>query len=295
MLTVKAYAKINLALDILGKRQDGYHEVVMIMQTISLADTVVLREQDGGIALSANISALACDDTNLAYRAAALIKQEFDIKTGVAIELTKKIPMAAGLAGGSADAAAVLAGLNALWKLNLTADSLKELGSRLGSDVPFCLQGGTALATGRGEVLKQLPALPECYIVLAKPAISVSTAWAYGHFRPEKINQRPDIKGMIGCLESGKLAGVNQRLCNVFENIVIAEHPIIGSLKQALCDSGCAALMSGSGPTVFGITENLEAAEAAAQRLSSAKNAEIFIAKTMSKAGDNIGTEIAAN
>lgn len=296
VLTIKAYAKINLALDIVGKRQDGFHEVAMILQTINLADTITLSEQDGDITVAANIPALACDNSNLAYRAAALIKQECGIKTGVDIRLTKNIPMAAGLAGGSADAAAVLAGLNVLWKLNLTTDALAELGARLGSDVPFCLRGGTMLATGRGEVLKRLPNLPECYIVLAKPGVDVSTAWAYSNFRPEKVLERPDIKGMIGCLETGSLAGVAQRLCNVFESIVIAEHPVIESLKQTMLDSKMmASRMSGSGPTVFGITENLEQAEMAVRKLRSSNNAEVFITKTVSKVGDNIGTEIVAN
>lgn len=296
VITVKAYAKVNLALDIIGKRQDGYHEVAMIMQSIDLADTVSFTEQDGDITVSADIPALACDETNLAYRAAALLKREFNIRTGVHIELVKTIPMAAGLAGGSADAAAVLSGLNHLWGLRLSVDKLVELGATLGSDVPFCLRGGTMLATGRGEILQRLPNLPECYIVLAKPDISVSTAWAYGNFRQDKAGQRPDIETMIGCLATGDLTGIAHRLCNVLESVTIGAHPAIGGLKQLMLDSGLmASLMSGSGPTVFGLTPDAETAQAAARKLRSANNAEIFIAKTVSKVGDNVGTEIIAN
>lgn len=296
VLTVKAYAKVNLALDIIGKRQDGYHEVAMIMQSIDLADTVSFTEQDGDITVMANIPALACDETNLAYRAAALLKREFSIKAGVNIALTKTIPMAAGLAGGSADAAAVLTGLNHMWGLKLSGDKLAELGAALGSDVPFCLRGGTMLASGRGEILRRLPNLPECYVVLAKPDISVSTAWAYGNFSQDKAGRRPAIENMIGCLKSGDLAGIAQRLCNVLESVTIAAHPVIGYLKQTMLDCGLmASLMSGSGPTVFGLTPDAETAQAAARELRSINNAEVFIAKTVSKVGDNIGTEIIAD
>lgn len=293
MLTVKAYAKINLALDILGKRHDGFHEVAMIMQTIDLADTVQLSEQDGDITVTANIPALACDSTNLAYRAAQMIRQEYGIKSGVIIGLDKKIPMAAGLAGGSADAAGVLVGLNRLWSLDISNERLAQLGAALGSDVPFCLSGGTMLATGRGEILKRIPSFSECYVVLAKPNISIATAWAYGSFRQEQVSQRPDINGMIDALAAGDFAGVASKLCNVFESVAIPEYAIIGRIKQSMIDSGLiASLMSGSGPTVFGVTQNARQAEAAALSLKQFTNVEVFVAKTVSRVGDHIGTKI---
>lgn len=296
VLTLKAYAKINLALDVLSKRADGYHEVAMVMQTIDLADIVRFNNQDGDITVTANIPALACDDSNLAYRAAALLKEKFGVAQGVHISLEKNIPMAAGLAGGSADAAAVLAGLNCLWNLGLSSERLCELGAALGSDVPFCLRGGTMLAEGRGEKLTRLPSLPECFVVLAKPAIGVSTAWVYGNFCAEVVNDRPDIGSILACLENGDLPGVAGRVCNVLESVTIPEHPVIGKIKKHMYDYGViASLMSGSGPTVFGLTPQADKAEFIAEKLRAMTDAEIIVAKTVSKVGDNVGTEIIAN
>lgn len=296
MLTVKAYAKVNLALDIIGKRPDGYHEVAMIMQSIDLADTVTLEEKDGDISVTTDIPALACDKTNLAYRAADLLKQMFNVRKGVKISLKKNIPIAAGLAGGSADAAAVLAGLNVLWKLKLSAGELAEIGAALGSDVPFCLRGGTMLATGRGEILERLPNMPKCYVVLAKPPVSVSTAWAYSNYRADKVGCRPDIRAMKDYLAEGNLNGVAAGLCNVLESVTITAHPVIGHLKQTMLDNKMmAALMSGSGPTVFGLTPDVKIARNVVEKLKAAENAEIFLAKTVLKVGDNIGTEIVAD
>ncbi len=286
---VKAFAKINLALDVLHKRDDGYHQVEMIMQAIDLADSVILLEQDGDVTVKANIPALACDNTNLAYRAAELLKNKFNIKRGVKIVLDKKIPMAAGLAGGSANAAAVLKGLNVLWNLGLTIPQLEKLGAGLGSDIPFCLRGGTMLAGGRGEILSPLPDLPECYVVLAKPNANVSTAWVYGQYRPEKVMQHPDIQGMIGCLQKRDLPGVAAKVCNVLENVTIPAHPEIRQLKEYILRHGAInSLMSGSGPTVFGLTNEISQAEFIAKKLKSHANfgkMEIMVAKTL--AGNN--------
>lgn len=296
VLTVKAYAKINLALDVISKRQDGYHEVAMVMQSIDLADNVRFYKQDGDITVTSNIPALACDESNLAYRAGALLKAEYGIKQGVHIELEKNIPMAAGLAGGSADAAAVLTGLNCLWNVGLSIEQLCELGAKLGSDVPFCLRGGTMLAEGRGEVLTPLPLLPRCYVVLAKPPVSVSTAWVYGNYRANEVSARPDIINMINNLKNGSLVGVAEGLCNVLESVTIPQYPEIGNIKRYMCDYGVmASLMSGSGPTVFGLTQQAEKAEHIADRLREVTDAEIIIAKTVSKVGDNVGTEIIAD
>ena len=192
MVTVEANAKINLTLDILGKRPDGFHEVAMVMQTIGLHDTLVMEKTERDIELSINVPWLKADEKNLAWRAAELIRQEYGLEGGVRIELTKRIPVAAGLAGGSADAAAVLKGMNDLYGLQLDEKKLCELGARLGSDIPFCIMGGTMLATGRGEVLTRLSDMPETWVVLAKPRVSVSTAWAYQNYDEQGAERHPD-------------------------------------------------------------------------------------------------------
>lgn len=284
MLTLNAYAKINLALDVLYKRPDGYHEVAMIMQAIKLADTVTLTKQPNTIELSVNIPGLPADTSNLAYRAAALLKQYAGTQQGVQIKLDKRIPLAAGLAGGSADAAAVLKGLNTLWELKLSLAELSKLAAQLGSDVPFCLYNSTMLATGRGEILEALPLLPACYVVLAKPAIEVPTAWVYQQFRADKVSQRPDIAAMRSCLAQGDLAGVAQRLANVLESVTIGAYPEIAKIKELMLTYGAmAALMSGSGPTVFGLVRSREQAEEMACRLQGEGVPEIFVAETVSK------------
>ncbi len=284
MLTVKALAKINLTLDVLYKRPDGYHEVAMIMQAIDLADKMVFLEQPEGITLAVNISGLACDHTNLAYRAAALLKERYGVRQGVRIELEKNIPLAAGLAGGSADAAGVLAGLNRLWRLGLKESELEALGAALGSDVPFCLRGGTALATGRGEALTSLPDMPECYVVLAKPPFAVSTAWVYQNYRAERVRAKPDTAGTLACLKSQDLNGIAHRLSNVLESVTIPSHPEIGQLKEYMIQYGAiASLMSGSGPTVFGLAGDYRQAGQIAEKLRCHTAARVIITKTVKK------------
>lgn len=284
MLICKAYAKINLALDVLYKRPDGYHEVAMIMQAVELADTVTLTAQPQAIALSINIPGLAADDSNLAYRAAALLKPYAAAERGVHIKLDKQIPLAAGLAGGSADAAAVLKGLNELWQLRLSLAELSRLAAQLGSDVPYCLYNTTMLATGRGEVLDELPPLPVCYVVLAKPAVAVPTAWVYQQYRADRVGRRPDIAVMRRSLAAGSLAGVAENLANVLESVTIPAYPEIANIKESMLRYGAmAALMSGSGPTVFGLTDCCEQAEEIACRLRADGIPEVFVAKTVSK------------
>lgn len=292
VLTVNAYGKINLALDILGKRSDGYHEVAMIMQTIDLADTLYLSTQAAGISVSSDEPGLACDQTNLVYRAAALLQKKFSVGKGVRIELKKRIPLAAGLAGGSADAAGTLTGLNRLWQLELTVEQLAELGAELGSDVPFCVRGGTMLATGRGEKLRRLPFLPPCWAVLAKPRIQVSTAWVYQHYQAGTVEKHPDIPAMLVFLERGDRKGITAGLCNVLESVTIPVHPEIGDLKRQLMELGMdGCLMSGSGPTVFGLTPDGEQAEMAAEKLKQQSDAVILV----SKVGGENGTSITAD
>ncbi|MDR3592703.1 MAG: 4-(cytidine 5'-diphospho)-2-C-methyl-D-erythritol kinase [Negativicutes bacterium] len=292
-LILAACAKINLALDILHKRNDGYHEVAMVMQSIALADGVVLSDRDAGISVTTNLAGLDCGPSNLAYRAADLLAAFSGVRRGVHIELDKRIPLAAGLAGGSSDAAAVLAGLNRFWGLGLPLAELERLGATLGSDVPFCLRGGTMLATGRGEVLTPLPALPRVWVVLAKPAVEVSTAWAYQNYRPEAVDAHPDIPGLTACLEKQDLAGVARRLGNVLESVTIPAHPEIAALKQEMIQCGAmACLMSGSGPTVFGLAGDKAQARRIAASLKTKTDALIMISETIDSIGGEDGTTL---
>jgi len=294
-LVLFARAKINLAIDVLGKRADGYHEVVMVMQSVALADRVALAAADG-ISVTATGAELDCGPTNLAYRAAALLREKCGTDKGVRITLTKNIPLAAGLAGGSADAAAVLRGLNALWRLGLTPADLEEFGAVLGSDVPFCLRGGTVLATGRGELLAPLPALPHVWVVLAKPPVDVSTAWVYGNYRDERVTARPDIGGMTACLAEGDLTGVASRLANVLETVTVPAYPQIAELKDAMLEHGAmASLMSGSGPTVFGLVRNRDQAEKIAAALRSSAAGWVAVTETIGELGGEDGTTAATD
>lgn len=256
-LLVKAPAKINLALDVLHKRPDGYHEVEMIMTTIDLADRVELSllEKDKIHILSHN-RYVPDDQRNLAYQAAQLLKDRFDVKKGVLISIEKTIPVAAGLAGGSSDAAATLRGLNKLWGLGLSLDELATLGSEIGSDVSFCVYGGTALAKGRGEIIKELPPPPTCWVILAKPFIGVSTAEVY---RRLELNgtKHPDIYEMIQAIKEHNYQRVCDNVGNVLEGVTLNLHPEVAQIKEQMKRFGAdAVLMSGSGPTVFGIVQH---------------------------------------
>lgn len=284
VLTIQGRAKINLTLDILGKRPDGYHEVAMVMQQVELSDLLKLREEPKGtgITLVSDVPGLPSVERNLAYKAAKLMVDEFKIEQGVYIELIKRIPIAAGLAGGSTDAAAVLLGMNEWFKLGLKLDQLCELGSRIGSDVAFCVSGGTMLATGRGEILKRLPQLPECYVILAKPNFDVSTAWAYQNYKSEKVTKHPKNEEIIACLEKQDLTGVCGLLCNVLESVVKETSDEIAMLKQLMLHHGAmASLMSGSGPTVFGLTPDEERAEYIVDKLRELNSVKVFLTKTV--------------
>lgn len=277
-------AKINLTLDILGTREDGFHEVAMVMQAVGLSDELTLEKREApGVGLSIDVPWLRADEKNLAYRAAKLMQEEYHLPGGVEIHLTKRIPMAAGLAGGSADAAAVLRGMDELYELGAGDEKLCELGARLGSDIPFTLMGGTMLATGRGEVLRRLPDFPETFVVLAKPHVSVSTAWAYGAYDAHPAAEHPDNDAMIHAIEAGDRRKAASFLCNVLESATIKRYEIISKLKEMMKEAGAmASLMSGSGPTVFGLAETQEQAEniAAAVRLP---DVDVFITKTIAK------------
>ena len=282
MIKIEGNAKINLTLDILGKRPDGYHEVAMVMQSIGLHDTIEMDKAKEGIALSINVPWLRADEKNLAWRAAALMQQEYGLRGGVRMRLTKRIPVAAGLAGGSADAAAVLRGMDRLYKLGLSDDQLCELGARLGSDIPFCLRRGTMLATGRGEVLTRLADMPETWVVLAKPRISVSTAWAYQNYDEQGAEQHPDNERIQQEIARGNRKGVAKLLCNVLESVTIKRYAVISRYKELMLEQGAmASMMSGSGPTVFGLVENRGTANKIADCLRASTKADVFVTRTM--------------
>lgn len=257
MLYVKAPAKINLTLDVLGKRTDGYHEVEMIMTTVDLADRIGLEPRaDDQIRIISADRFVPDDHRNLAYQAAKLLKDTYGIKQGVTITLEKKIPVAAGLAGGSSDAAATLKGLNELWGLNLTVDQLAEHGAKIGSDVSFCVYGGTALATGRGEQIQELTAPPNCWIILAKPSIGVSTADVYGGLKMNEVNH-PDTKAMLRAIQEKDYDLMCESMGNALETVTLKLHPEVSTIKEQMTKFGAdAVLMSGSGPTVFGVVQH---------------------------------------
>ncbi|HWR38821.1 MAG TPA: 4-(cytidine 5'-diphospho)-2-C-methyl-D-erythritol kinase [Patescibacteria group bacterium] len=283
-LELAAFAKINLALDVLHKREDGFHEVKMVMQTVDLADRILLEERQEKITIAAERLLLPNDRENLAWRAAHLLQQQYCPERGVHITLEKRIPLAAGLAGGSADAAAVLNGLNRLWNLQIDREHLSRLAATLGSDIPFCLTGGTMLATGRGEVLAPLVPLVPCGVVLAKPPVAAPTAWVYSCYRPEKVLRHPDIDRMIRCLEQQDLSGVAREAGNVLETVMLPEQPVIAELKAYMIKYGAlTGLMSGSGSTVFGLTADMDQAEYIAERLRRHAIADVFVARTVEK------------
>lgn len=253
----KAPAKINLALDVLFKRPDGYHEVEMIMTTVDLADRIELEEiEEDKIQILSHNRFVPDDYRNLAYQAAEILKERYGIKTGVTITIEKNIPVAAGLAGGSSDAAATLRGLNRLWNLGLSLDTLAEIGAEIGSDVSFCVYGGTALAKGRGEKIIHLSPPPKCWVILAKPTIGVSTADIYKRLQLEGI-EHPNVQEMVKSIELKDFTGICNSMGNVLEDVTLKLYPEVAHIKGQMKSFGAdAVLMSGSGPTVFGLAEH---------------------------------------
>ena len=270
-IQLKALAKINLGLDVLRRREDGYHEVKMIMQTISLHDDLEIRRiKTPEIQVKTNLYYLPTNENNLVYKAAKLLMDEFDIKEGVSIQLKKRIPVAAGMAGGSTDGAAVLWGMNQIYGLGLSRQELMERGVKLGADVPYCVQRGTALAEGIGERLSVLPSMPKCTILIAKPGISVSTKFVYEnlHANDLKPEQHPDVDRMIEAMKEKNLDLLCERMGNVLETVTIPAYPVIQEIKEHMMACGAAgAMMSGSGPTVFGIFHSPVQAKAAMKDL----------------------------
>ncbi len=266
-LGLKAYGKINLGLDVLRKREDGYHEVRMIMQTVGLYDRIdMIGRDEPGIKVETNLYYLPNNENNLAYKAAKLLMDEFGIRQGIHIKLRKFIPVAAGMAGGSSDAAAVLFGVNKMFGLGLTQQQLMDRGVRIGADVPYCVMRGTALSEGIGEVLTPLSPMPQCQVLIAKPGISVSTKYVYENLHANELTaaDHPDIDSMIEAISRGDIYKVAGLLGNVLERVTIPAYPVIGQIKEAMMECGAmGTLMSGSGPTVFGLFVNPKTAAAA--------------------------------
>lgn len=264
-MKIKAMSKVNLSLDVLKKREDGYHEVKMVMQTLELCDelTINLREDDK-IVISSNEEELECDERNLIYKAAKLLMDTAGIWKGMDIKLLKNIPIAAGMAGGSTDAAATLMGLNEILGLNKSIEELKEIGVKIGADVPYCIEGGTQLSEGIGEKLTKLAPAPNCFVVVAKPFISVSTRYVYENLFVDTIKRHPNVDAMIEAINDGSLNDMAAYMENILENVTEKQYPVIAMIKNMLKSAGALnAIMSGSGPTVFGLFDDEEKANAA--------------------------------
>lgn len=267
---LKSRAKINLALDVLRKRPDGYHEVKMIMQQIDLHDHIeLIPRDDSRIQIITDCQFIPLDSGNIAYRAAEIIKERFHIAQGVDIHIEKQIPVAAGLAGGSSNAASVLIGLNKLWDLNLSLEELLDIGVAIGADVPFCILGGAAVAEGIGERLTPINGLRNVWMVIAKPSISVSTAEVYRQLDLSKIKERPDIEKLLQAIDCGDIYSVSSNMCNVLETVTETKYPIIKDIKRKMMEyNALGSMMTGSGPTVFGIYKTYERAKSAYDNLS---------------------------
>ena len=278
VISRNAYGKINLGLDVIRKRPDGYHDLRMIMQTVDLYDTLTFEKQPQGISLSIDNQELPVDENNLIYKAAKLMTDTYGIDGGVKITLNKRIPIAAGMAGGSTDAAATLKGMRDLYGLTLPDEELCRIGVRIGADVPYCVMGGTYLAEGIGEVLTKLPTPPKAVLLLAKPDINVSTAFVYGNLKLTEKTYHPDIDTQIDALHKGDLQTLADNMGNVLESVTAPAHPVIGKIEQIMRECGAmGAMMSGSGPTVFGIFTEEETAKKAYDVLKAQGMTQVYI------------------
>lgn len=281
-IKLRAMAKINLGLDVVKRREDGYHEVRMIMQTIKMYDKITIRKRDDNeIKVKTNLYYLPTDENNLVYKAAKLILEKYEVEQGVEITLEKFIPVAAGMAGGSSDAAAVLYGINKIFKLRATKNELMELGVKIGADVPYCIMRGTALAEGIGEKLTPLKAVPKTTILIAKPSFGVSTKFVYENLVLDENTPHPDIDGIIDSINEGDIYSLSDRIGNVLETVTAKEYPQIEEIKNIMKQNGALnALMSGSGPTVFGIFDNKEDANRCKQLLKGKLVKQVFVTET---------------
>ncbi len=282
-IRLKARAKINLGLDVLGKRPDGYHDVRMVMQTVGIYDRLIIKripEED--IRIVSNLAFLPLNENNLIYKAVRMLKEEYGFKGGVEVDLNKFIPVAAGMAGGSTDAASTMFGINRLFNLNMSMDRMMELGVKLGADVPYCIMRGTALAEGIGEKLTRLTPMPHCWLLVAKPPINVSTKLVYENLDMSEVVKHPDIDGIIAAIEAQDVAGIAAKMGNVLEQVTIPLYPVIDVIKQDMMEHGALnAMMSGSGPTVFGIFPDEQTALACQTFLKEKGDArQVYITET---------------
>lgn len=269
-ITLVSRAKINLSIDVVGKREDGYHLVEMIMQTIDLKDEIGIRRiEEDKIEVTSNSSYIPLNEGNIVYKAAKLLKDRFDIKSGVSIHIEKHIPVAAGMAGGSSNGAAVLVGLNEMFSLGLSKEELMGIGLELGADVPFCINGGACLAQGIGEELTPIDGLENTWIVICKPNFSVSTPWVYKNLKMESIKKRPDTEKLLEYIKDKNLVALSKEMENVLEEVTKSEYKAIGDIERKMVEYGAlGSMMTGSGPTVFGIFKDYKTAKNASQNLS---------------------------
>ena len=273
MITLNAHAKINLSLDVLNKRDDGYHNLKMIMQTLQLHDIITIQEIESGIEIECEAPYVPTSNSNIAYKAAEKVIQEYGLNAGVRIKIEKKIPVAAGLAGGSTDAAAVLKGMNELFGIGLDQQRLMDIGKTIGADVPYCIVGGTALAEGIGEIITTLPEMEAIPVILIKPRFGVSTASVFKSLQLDKIPYRPKTDMLIDALEKRDIKFIGENLCNVLESVTVERYPLIDKIKKDLITKGSiGSIMSGSGPTVFGLFEDDETAKKAYSKISKKRN-----------------------
>ena len=285
-IQLKAMGKINLGLDVIRRRPDGYHEVKMVMQTVNLYDKVrITVNAKPGIRVSTNLPFLPVNENNIVYKAAQLLIDAYDLNQGVTIELEKHIPVAAGMAGGSTDGAAVIFGMNRLFRLGMSRQQMMEAGLKLGADVPYCIMRGTALSQGIGEILTPLPGMPDCHILIAHPGISVSTKFVYENLKLDQIHRHPDIDGVVSAIEAGDLKRMADKIENVLESVTIPAYPVIEDMKALMKKQGALnALMSGSGPTVFGIFEDEQRARTAFEAMKESQLAkQIFLARPFNR------------
>lgn len=287
-MRLRALAKINLGLDVLRKREDGYHELRMIMQTINMYDQLDIEiSKTPGIKITTNLPFIPVNESNLVYKAAKLLMDEFQVEQGITVDLQKFIPVAAGMAGGSSDAAATMIGVNRLFGLGLSVKELMERGVKIGADVPYCLLRGTALAEGIGDKLRALPACPDCYVLIGKPAISVSTKFVYENLHANELEYHPEIDKMLDAIQWHNLNKIADSMGNVLETVTIPHYPVIQEIKDHMKEHGALnAMMSGSGPTVFGLFDDKATAENACEALRASRLARtVFLTTVFNNGG----------
>lgn len=287
-MRLRALAKINLGLDVLRRREDGYHELRMIMQTINMYDQLDMEiSEERGIHITSNLPFIPTNENNLVYKAAKLLMDEFQVEQGLKVDLQKFIPVAAGMAGGSSDAAAAMIGVNRLFGLGLSVKELMKRGVKVGADVPYCLLRGTALAEGIGEKLRPLPPCPDCYVLIGKPGINVSTKFVYENLRANELKEHPPIDRMLEALQWHNLYKIADYMGNVLETVTIPKYPVIEEIKNHMKEHGALnAMMSGSGPTVFGLFDDKETAERACEELRASRLAKtVFLTTVFNNGG----------